>query len=85
MKQFLDDFNVFNDLKTHLVKLRLCLNKYREFDICFDLKKCMFLVFFNVILSYIVFKEGKLLDPKKIVTIVNMPELKTPERHSSFQ
>jgi hypothetical protein len=27
MKLFLDDFNVFNDLDTHLPKLRLCFDK----------------------------------------------------------
>jgi hypothetical protein len=27
MKLFLDDFNVFNDLKMHLAKLRLCFEK----------------------------------------------------------
>jgi len=26
-KLFLDDFNVFNDLKTHLAKLQLCFEK----------------------------------------------------------
>jgi hypothetical protein len=39
----------------------------------------MFLVFFNVILDYIVSKEEKLLDLKKIATIVKMPEPKTPK------
>ncbi len=39
----------------------------------------MFLVFSSVILNYIVSKEGKLLDPKKIATIVNMSEPKTPK------
>ncbi len=39
----------------------------------------MFLVFFGVVFDYILSKEGKLLDPKKIVAIVNMPRLKTPK------
>jgi hypothetical protein len=37
----------------------------------------MFLVHSSVILRYVVFKEGKLLDPKKISTIVHMPAPKT--------
>jgi hypothetical protein len=36
----------------------------------------MFLAFFNVILGYIVSKEGKVLDLEKIAAIVNMPKLK---------
>jgi hypothetical protein len=38
----------------------------------------MFLAFFGVILGYIVFKEGKLLNLKKVAIIINMSELKTP-------
>jgi hypothetical protein len=36
-------------------------------------------MFSNVILGYIVFKERKLPNPKKIVTIVNMSKPKTPK------
>jgi hypothetical protein len=39
----------------------------------------MFLVFFDVILGYIVSKERKLPDPKKITSIVNMLKPKTPK------
>ncbi len=56
MKLFLDDFNVFSDLKTHLVKLQLCFDKCQEFGINFNLENCMFMVFFSVIVGHIVFK-----------------------------
>lgn len=39
----------------------------------------MFLVYFSVILGYIISKEGKLPNPKKNSTIVNMPPLETPK------
>ncbi len=39
----------------------------------------MFLIHSKVILGYIVFKEGKLLGPKKIFAIMNMSPLKTPK------
>jgi hypothetical protein len=45
----------------------------------------MFMVYSEVILGYIMSWEGKLLDPKKISAIVNMPQPKTPKRHKSFQ
>jgi hypothetical protein len=58
MKVFLDDFNVFNNLDTHLTKLWLCFDKCREFSISLNLEKCMFLVHLGVILGYVLFKEG---------------------------
>jgi hypothetical protein len=45
MKLFMDDFSVFNDLKMHLAKVRLCLEKCHEFGINLNLEKCMFLVY----------------------------------------
>jgi hypothetical protein len=43
------------------------------------MEKCMFLVYSGVILEYIVSKGGKLLDLKKISTIMNIPTLKMPK------
>jgi hypothetical protein len=37
------------------------------------------MVFLGMILGFIVSKEGKLLDQKKIQTIVNMPPPKNPQ------
>jgi hypothetical protein len=37
-----------------------------------NLDKCAFMVFSGMILGFIVFKEKKLLDPKKIQAIVNI-------------
>jgi hypothetical protein len=39
----------------------------------------MFFAHLGVILGYVVSKEGKLFDPKKILTIVHMPTPKTPK------
>jgi hypothetical protein len=66
MKLFLDDLNVFNDLNLHLAKLLLCFDKLQEFGICLNLDKCMFLVYSRIILGYVVSKEGKLSNLKKI-------------------
>jgi hypothetical protein len=78
MKIFLDDFIVYNDMDSHLQKLKLCFQKYREYDININLNKCAFVVFSWIILGFIVSKEGKLLDPKKIQAIINMPPPKNP-------
>jgi len=72
MKIFLDDFIVYNDLKGQLLKLKLCFQKCREYRISLDLNKCAFMVFSGLILGFIVSKEGKIPNPKKVQAIVNM-------------
>jgi hypothetical protein len=42
--------------------------------------KCAFIVFSRMILGFIVSKEGKLLDPKKIEAITNMPIPRNPQQ-----
>jgi len=79
LKLFLDNFCVFNDIIMHLDKLRLCFEKYQEFDINLNSEKCMFLIYLGVILGYVVSKEGNLHELKNILAIVNMHAPKTPK------
>ncbi len=58
--------------------------KCREYGISLNLDKCAFMVFSRRILGFIVSKERKLLDPKKIQAIVNMPPLKNPQQIQVF-
>jgi hypothetical protein len=78
MKIFLDDFTVSSDLSTHLEKLKKCFLKCREFGINLNLDKCVFVVFSRTILGLIVSKEGKVMDPKKVQALINMPVPTTP-------
>jgi hypothetical protein len=73
MKIFLNDLTIYNDMDMHMDKLRLCSKKCKEFGVSMNLDKCAFMVFSKMILGFIVSKEGKLLDPKKIQAIVQMP------------
>jgi hypothetical protein len=66
MKIFLDDFTVYNDMESHLMKLRLCFQKCKKKEINLNLDKCAFMVFLGLILSFIVYKEGKILNFKKV-------------------
>jgi len=43
-----------------------------------NLDKCAFMVFSRMIMGFIISKYGKLLDPKKIQAIINMPPPKNP-------
>jgi hypothetical protein len=66
MKIFLDDFTLYNDMESHLQKLKLCFQKCKDYGISLNLDKCAFMVFSRMILGFIFSKEGKLQDPKKI-------------------
>ncbi len=84
MKIFLDDFIIFNDLSTHLEKLNKCFIKCREFGISLNFDKCAFMVFSRTILRFIVSKKGKVMDPKKVEVLVNMPIPITPQKINFF-
>ncbi len=79
MKIFLDDFTFFNGMSTHLEKLKKCFLNYREFAISVNLDKCAFMVFLGIVLGFIVSKEGKIMDPKKVEALVNMLVPTTPQ------
>jgi len=78
MKIFLDDFMVFSDLDAHLSKLWKYFKKCHEYKINLNPEKCAFMVFSDMILRFIISKEGKLLDPKKVEAIIKMPIPKNP-------
>ncbi len=75
---------MYIDMENHLQKLRLCFQKCRKYGISLNLDKCAFMVFSRMILGFIVSKEGKLLDPKKIHTIINMSPFKNPQQIQVF-
>jgi hypothetical protein len=59
-------FTVYNDMESHLQKLKLCFQKCREHNISLNPNKCAFMAFSRMILYFIVSKEGKLPYSKKI-------------------
>jgi hypothetical protein len=66
------------------MKLKLCFQKCKEYDINLNPKKCAFMVFSKMILGFIFSKEGKQPNPKKIQTIVIMPPPKNPQQIQIF-
>jgi hypothetical protein len=66
MKIFLDDFMVYSDMESHLMKLILYFQKCKEYEINLNPNKCAFMVFLGLILGFIVFKEVKIPNPKKV-------------------
>jgi hypothetical protein len=73
LEAYFDDWTVFNILQNHIEFLRLMLDKCRQCHISLNLKKCIFFSPFGVLLGHIVCKQGSLVDPSKIVIIVNLP------------
>jgi len=69
---YFDDWTVFRFLKDHVGSLRLMLNRCRQYQISLNLKKCIFGVPFGILLGHIVCKQGLIVDPVKIVIIVNL-------------
>jgi hypothetical protein len=56
---------VYNDMESHLMKLRFCFQKCKEYKINLNPKKCVFMVFSRLILRFTVSREGKILELKK--------------------
>jgi hypothetical protein len=58
MKIFLNDFMVYSDMESHLMKLRLGFQNCKKYKINFNLDICAFMVFSRLNLRFIVSKEG---------------------------
>ncbi len=83
MKLCLDDFNVFNDMNTHLAKLRLCFNKCQTFGINLNPKKCMFMVFLEFLLDTLYSRNANYRIPKDIGHYQHVAT-KNPQGYASF-
>ncbi len=80
MKIFLIDFMVYQHGES-FAKAQIMFSKnYKEYGISLNLNNCAFMVFSWMILGFIISKEGKLLDPKKVQVIINMPPPKNPQQ-----
>jgi hypothetical protein len=70
---YMDDWMVYNLLKYHVGLLWLMFDRCREMQISLNLRKCIFCVPHGNLLGHIVCREGVLVDPAKVVVILNMP------------
>jgi hypothetical protein len=70
---YMDDWTIYSLLKEHVALLRLMFDRCRELQISSNLRKCIFSVPHGNFLGHIVFQEGVLADPAKVVVVVNMP------------
>jgi hypothetical protein len=77
LEVYLDDWTIFSLLKDHVEVLRLMLDKCRQCHISLNIKKCIFKTHFGILLGHVVCKQELLVDPAKIVVIVNLPPPKS--------
>ncbi len=75
---------MYNDMEGHLQKLKLCFQKCKEYGISLNPNKCAFMVFSRMIFDFIISKERKLPNLKKVQAIVNMPPPKNPQQFQVF-
>jgi hypothetical protein len=73
LEVYLDDWTMFNLLNNHIETLCLMLERYRQFQVILNLKKCIFYAPFGIMLGHVVCKQGILVDPAPIVVIVYFP------------
>jgi hypothetical protein len=55
----------------------MMLERCRQCHISLNIRKCIFETPFEILLGHIVCKQGVLVDPAKIVVIVNIPPPKS--------
>jgi len=77
LEVFLDDWTLFILLKDHVEVLRLMLDICKQCQISLNIKKFIFNAPFGIFLGHVVCKQGMLVDPTKIVVIVNLPPPKS--------
>jgi len=63
---------MFGLLRDHVGNLRMMLDRYRQYQISLNIKKCIFGVPFGMLLGHIVCKQGLMVDPTKIAIITNL-------------
>jgi hypothetical protein len=84
MKIFLDDFIIFSYMSNHIKKFRKCFLKCIKYGISLNPKKCAFMVCLGTILGFIISKEGKTHNPKKIEAMLKMLIRKTLQEIQVF-
>jgi hypothetical protein len=73
LEVYMDDWTMYSPTKRTHCLLWLMFDHCRQLQISVNLKKCIFCVPFGNMLGHIVCREGALVDPAKVVVILNMP------------
>ena len=73
LEVYFDDWTVFGLVRDHIESLRMMLEHCHQCQIMLNLKKCIFYAPFGVLLGHVVCHDGILVDPEKVVIILELP------------
>ena len=72
LEVYFDDWTVFGLVKRHVPSLHLMLDTCWRYNIVLKLKKCLFCVPFRILPGHVVCIQGLMVDPTKIMVIINL-------------
>jgi hypothetical protein len=72
---YLDYWTMFSLLRDHIEVLCIMLDRCKHCHILLNLKKCIFFAPFGILLGHVVCKQGLLVDPTKIIVILELEPL----------
>ena len=73
LEVYFDDWTTFGLVREHFESLCMMLAHCRQYHIALNSKKCIFCAPFGVLLGNIVCHDGILVDPTKVVIILDLP------------
>lgn len=56
---------------------RIMFNRCRQLQISLNLKKCIFVIPFGMLLGHVICRQGIYMDPTKVIVIINIKVTKT--------
>ncbi len=72
LEVYFDDWTVFGPVKHHVASFLLMLDTCLRYRITLNLKKCLFCVPFRILLGHVVCRNILMVDPAKIMIIINL-------------
>ena len=70
---YFDDWTVFGLVRDHIESLHMMLARCCQYHITLNSKKCIFCAPFGVLLGHVVCRDGILVDPAKVVIVLDLP------------
>ena len=89
LEVYFDDWTILR-VKDHIESMCMMLGHFCQYQILLNSKKCIFFTPFGVLLGHIVCRDGILVDPTKVVIILELPpptsvtQLKLVLRHIGY-
>ena len=85
LEVYFDDWTMFALVECHVASLCLMLDTCRRYQITLNLKKCLFCVPFGNLLGDVVCRCVLMVDPAKIVVILNLEALQSVKQLRATQ